>query len=498
MNRQDPPSESAASGAAGRGRWSTTDADKVKARKFFDHAKKSAETRNYDYAIKLYVAGLALWPDAVDEGLKPLRVVATGRRLEGKKPAGFLAARKLTTSGKDTLKNLNNALHLFGLDPVNVGHMENILKLSAKAGIDRVTWWIAPVLVEAFDTGKKLSPDHYAEACAAMESAADLAEKGGEDQIAMDIFGACIAAAQIWGRLYPDSIDAQRARSNASGKVTIVKGKFAKEGGFTQSLKDAQAQQDIRDRDRLMQTDERMRDHIERARQEWQKNRDVPSKLLNLVEMMLRVEGDELEEEALKLLEAELAATGNYVFRMKADDIRMRRMSRRRRELTTAVKNHPDDSEAQHALAEESTKQVAAEIAIFEDRIKQYPTEARLKFELAARLFQARRFDDAIPLFQQSQLDGRLRGESRLFIGRCFYEKNFGDQAVRVLRQATEELDAETGKLPLELNYWLARSLEKTGQVAEARKVYGHLIQIDYNYRDARQRLERLVAETQP
>ena len=40
----------------------------------------------------------------------------------------------------------------------------------------------------------------------------------------------------------------------------------------------------------------------------------------------------------------------------------------------------------------------------------------------------------------------------------------------------------------------LARGLEASHHEEDARKVYGHLIQIDYNYADARQRLEKLVA----
>jgi hypothetical protein len=47
--------------------------------------------------------------------------------------------------------------------------------------------------------------------------------------------------------------------------------------------------------------------------------------------------------------------------------------------------------------------------------------------------------------------------------------------------------------LALDLNYWLARGLEAAGDALEAKKVYGDLIQSDYNYRDARHRLEKLT-----
>lgn len=476
------------------GRWSTSAESKAKARKFFEHAKKSAETRNYEYAVKLYCDGLALWPDATEEGLKPLRVVATARRLEGGKGAGFMASRKLPTGGKDVLQSLNNAMRLYGMDPSNVGHMEQILELAARAGCDRVVHWIAPVLADGFNSTKKLAAKDYQEACASMDAGAELAMRGSDDQIAMEILNAAIVVSQIWNQHYPDSTDAPRARSHATGKLTILKGKFDKQGGFVESLKDREAQRDLHDRDRSVHTVDRNAQLVERAKAEWEKNRGVPAKLLGLVDLMIRIENDETEDQAIALLDGEFKATDNYVFKVKADDVRMRKMNRRRRDLTDKAKAAPDDAAARDALAAHVASQTEAEIEIFQDRLQHYPTEARIRYQLASRFFAARRFDDAIPLFQQAQADGRYRAESRLLIGRCFFEKGFFDQAIPTFRAAKSELESNTNQTALELNYWLGRSLEKANQPGDARKVYGDLIQLDYNYRDARQRMEKLAA----
>lgn len=472
----------------------TTESNKANARKFFEHAKKSAETRNYDYAIKLYCDGLALWPDAIEEALRPLRVVATARRLEGGKGPGFLAARKLPTNTKDVYQNLNNAIHLFGLDPSEVGYIETVILMANKAGLDRVVHFMAPVLVDAFNNAKKLPNSHYAQAAAAMDAAGELAQRENDAKIAMDIFQAAISSAQIWAEHYPAESEAQRARSSASGKLAIIKGKFDKADGFTDSLKDAESQADIRDRDRSVQTGERLNTMIEKARQEWEQNRGVPAKLINLIDLLLRMDQEAGEAQATELLEAEYQATQNYVFKSKADDVRMRQFNRKRRVLEAKVHANPGDAALQKELADVQAHQNNMEIAIYRDRLRQYPTELKIKYLLATRLFVGSHFDEAIPLFQQSQFDGRFRAESRLFMGRCFLEKGFSDQAIATLQKAVEELESSEGAVPLELNYWLGRSLEKAGQAAEARKVYGHLIQMDYNYRDARGRLEKLVA----
>jgi len=212
---------------------------KSKARKLFEHAHKAEETRNYDYAIELYVQGLSDWPDAVDEGLKKLRVVATARRMAGGKPPGFMTARKYPVGGKDVVKSLNNALHLFGLNPTDVSYMESILQLAAKTGCDAVGQWIAPVLADAYNTGKKLSAARYQSACAAMERIADLAASFDNDTGAMEMLRAEVATTQIWQRHHPDSAEAIKTQGNASGKLAIVKGQFAKADGFEGSLKDS-------------------------------------------------------------------------------------------------------------------------------------------------------------------------------------------------------------------------------------------------------------------
>src|SRR5215470_10250872 len=106
----------------------TSDADKAKARKWFEQARKVADTKNYDYAIECYVSGLRLWPDAMDEGHKPLRAVATARKMAGKKGLGFLEARKYPTGGKDFRQSTFNAEFQWAHEPGNLAHMEAVIE----------------------------------------------------------------------------------------------------------------------------------------------------------------------------------------------------------------------------------------------------------------------------------------------------------------------------------------------------------------------------------
>ncbi|MBX3395298.1 MAG: tetratricopeptide repeat protein [Phycisphaerae bacterium] len=466
------------------------------ARKLFAHALKAETARNYDYAIELYVQGLSYWPDALEEGLKKLWLVATNRVRMGGKPPGFLTSRKYPTGGKDHPKALNNALHLFGLNPNDVSYMEQLLQLAAKAHCDVVAQWIAPILAATYKTGKKMAASHYQTACEAMQFCADLAIEYDNDAGAMEILRSCSAIAQLWAQQYPDSSEPAKAMSDAASKLTIVKGKFAKGDGFSDSLKDGEAQQDLQDREKKVHTIDRHRQLVEASRLEWEANRHVPNKLLNLINLMTREETDDAENEAIKLLTDEHKSSGNYIFKHKADEIRMKQFHRHLAEILNRIKADPANQDHRQAYHEHMVRQSQIETEIFEDRVHHYPTDLKVKFELGLRYFQAKRYDEAIPIFQQSRNDAKLRSQSRLYIGRCFFGKQFYDQAVEVLQRAVDEMEIRSGAIANDLNYWLGRALEASGQAEAAKKVFGTLIQQDYNYRDARVRLEKLVGET--
>lgn len=463
------------------------------ARKLFAHAKKAEDTRNYDYAIELYVQGLAHWPDAIEEGLKKLRVVATARKLQGGKSASFMMRRKWPTNTRDPNVNLNNGLRLFGFDPSDLGAIEPLLELATKARCDRVGQWICPILNEAVSRSKKLSSSHYQSICDRMLEIGRMAHEFGNFDGAMEIFRANVAVAQIWRRNHPDSSEAHRAESSASGELTIVKGRFDSADKFTESLEDAEKQKDIHDSQKSVTTVDRHQQLIDAARRDWEQNRAITNKLLKLVELLTRTGDMAREKEAVELLEAEYKETDNYVFRARADELRVLKMRRQRSEIERELKKHPNDEELREQLIAFDKKLIETETRVYRDRLAHYPTDLKLKFELAVRLFRLGQYDEAIPLLQQARADGRVRTHSRLYLGRCFFQKHFYEQAVDVLRQGIEEAPSRSDAVFLDLTYWLARSLESSNSPDEAKKAYGEIIQTDYNFRDARQRLERLV-----
>jgi len=55
-------------------------------------------------------------------------------------------------------------------------------------------------------------------------------------------------------------------------------------------------------------------------------------------------------------------------------------------------------------------------------------------------------------------------------------------------------MEDDTGK---GLLYWLGRAQEEDGRREAAAKTYGQLLQLDYNYRDVRDRIDALKSKAQ-
>ena len=111
-------------------------------------------------------------------------------------------------------------------------------------------------------------------------------------------------------------------------------------------------------------------------------------------------------------------------------------------------------------------------------------------------MFRAERWDDAIPIFQESQNEPRYRIQSKFHMGRCFFEREIFEQAAEVLQEACDEYEVAGDDLSKEIMYWVGRSHEQADEAEKAISAYGKLLRQDYNYMngDVRKRLDTLKA----
>jgi len=142
------------------------------------------------------------------------------------------------------------------------------------------------------------------------------------------------------------------------------------------------------------------------------------------------------------------------------------------------------------ALRDELVKR---EISVLSSRIETYPRDSKLKFDLAKRLAQVKHYEKAIPLLQKASADQRLTADVGVLLGRCFIAAKKPTLAVANLTKAIPAINThDRPELFCEAHYLLGQLMEAKKDYTKAIEHYSEVIGVDYEFRDALQRLERL------
>ncbi len=454
------------------------------AAKWFEQAKKLVGQRNYEYAIKSFIEGLTLNPEAIEEGWQALRGCAVARWQTGGKKPGMMDTVKFSMTTKDPIKGLVNAGWLYAHEPTNSKYAEGIFRNANKAHCDLAAAWIGPIYKESLLSEKKPDVKKLTQMKDLYEQLGDRFQARGEMAAAASAYEAGIEALATQKSLDPKNRDLDNVIRDLSTKLTILKGNYETADSFKGSIRDSGEQAKLHDDDRLVQSADRLAVLIADAKADMEANPEVEAKVIVYVDRLCKDESDEHEKEAIKVLLEKFKGAGNYRFKQRADEIAIRQLRRHAR-----LAGKAGDSAKSKELAK---RLIAYELKVYKERIEKYPTDLRFKYEYGRRLFMTGQFDGAIPFFQQARADAKVRNSCYLYLGRCFYEKQLHSQGIAVLEEAIgqyELSESDTGK---QLAYWLARSLEAAGNKESAVAAYGKLLQIDYNYLDVRDRLDAL------
>jgi len=469
-------------------RYVTTREDQTKARKWFERARELGDKRQYDYAIEYYVNGLAFWPDAVEDALKPLHGCGVARHQSGGSKPGFKDTMKRSMNDKDAKQAFLNSLWLFGHDPDSLNYTEGIVKSGCRLRADDAAAWAGNIHLRALENTSKSGAKQFQLLAKLMEEMGDRAAARGEHDFALSALQIGIDVFKLWQQRKPRDRDIENVLRDLTTKQTILRGKYQDGNSFRDSIKDIEKADDLHDLDRSVQSEDRLEQLIEKAKKAYEAAPEDPEAIKNYVDMLTRSEHEKEETVGIGVLVSAYKADGNYRWKQRADAIRMKQLSRTARSLVQAK----DEA----AIKAHSVKQLRFELAVYKERTERYPTDLRVRFEHGVRLFRAGRFDDAIPVLQSARTDPKNRAPCGLYLGRCFFRKAYASQAVETLRETIESYEFDDDDLGKSLAYWLGRSCEANGDAEEARKTYGKLLQLDYTYRDVRARLDGLPSES--
>lgn len=455
--------------------------ERRKAVRFFEHAKKTADTGNYDYSIEMYIQGLTVDPEAV-EYHQALRDVSLKRKANGGKAMGMFERSKKLPKGKDDKSAMLNAEMLLAYDPGNTDYMVTFLQAAHKAGFYDTVMWLGPILLRAnLESGKPdikkflILKDIYK---------------------SIERFDRAVEAMKFAEQMRPNDMEYQQEAKNLAAWDTMQKGKYS--GSFRDSIRNMAKQQELLRGDADHRSVDTLTRTVLETEREYLADPNDIVKLRKYVNALEATEQPDNENKAIEALDAAYQQTKQFSLRQKMGAIQIKQLARMERSLKTEYQQNPTDAELKNELIKFQREKAEKELAEFRLWSENYPTDTKIRFDVATRLFQLGRFDEAIPTFQQVRSDPKFRIEAAIYLGRSFLESQFLDEAVETLQGVIEEYAIQDDEKARLMHYWLGRALEQRGDTPAAIKEYSRVAQVEFTYKDVQQRIRALRAASIP
>ena len=197
--------------------------------------------------------------------------------------------------------------------------------------------------------------------------------------------------------------------------------------------------------------------------------------------------------DAEQVLRRALAVSGNNLkVQERLEKAQMRRSKAYLIAAEKKVKDEPGEA-SKESLAKIRRQHNRLELDIYSSRAERYPDDAGVKYEVAVRLKRSGNFAEAVKYFQEAQADERCAGSAMLAAGECLQQMRQYTPALQSYEKAAEnnadDPKSETYRLALYRAGVLATGLK---DVIRAKKWLTALTELDPNYRDAAERLDKL------
>ncbi|MBL8964388.1 MAG: hypothetical protein KF787_04635 [Phycisphaeraceae bacterium] len=489
----------AAPAAAEAGAPSTAGADGAgggfspeKAERFFSHARTVHETTNYEYAMQLWLSGLRLDPTSMPGMQGFFKSAAAFLDKAGEKARPSKDVIKPISSGSPVDRYLT-ALLEWGMKPLDPAPAVRCVELGAGIGLKEPVEWIGVRAFNCVVKDKKPRKD-------LLLKLKEAANKSGAYTLA-------VQSAEAALRLDPTDGPLAAEIRNLSAQETMNKGGFDRAGevgGFRANIKDAEKQRMLEAQDSIVKSAGTLDALIKSAEEDHTaRPTDIPAAQVFIKRLMERARPDD-EARALKLMDEMYSMTKQFIFREQAGDLRMRIARRKIVILKETAESRPTDAAAQAAYDKAQRDLLEYELEEFRLRVEAYPTDLGRKYRLAEKYFNLGLLEESIALFQESQNDPKLRGDSLKFLGRSFLKIGWINEAIETFRKALDGRDL-LPDLALELRYDLMRALKGKGQhdrdlgaAEEADKIASSIAIQQITYRDIRAQrdeLKKLILE---
>ena len=449
----------------------------AKALVFFKRAEKITETKNFEYAIDMYIQGLGIAPDALHEGHLKLYALALLRHDQGgKKPTMVERVKRLT--GKTSLEKMLNAEYLLAKDPKHLPYAQAMLKVTIEGDYKQTAKWLADFIFKANNEAAKPSLSTYVFL--------------KNSYATMELYDRALMACQYAVKLKPEDGSLADELQRLSAELTVSRGKYDQKGDFRQSIQNREAQDKLHSQEGVVKTEDYRITAVKDARKALAGDPELPKNIFHLATVLAEMQDDKADNEAIVLLENAHRTKSDFSYKQQSGLIKIKNFKRNLRKAKGVLESNSADEKAKALVAELAAKIRNTELEHYRLCVENYPTDLKVKYEYGVRLIQNKQYDDAIPLLQESQRDPRHKISSMDKIGLCFFNKGWYADAIDVFSQAMDVHDSKDDSIAKDLRYNLARSYEKQGDMEKAFDIFRKIAQLDFGYRDVRKRVDEL------
>lgn len=453
------------------------------ARQFFTRATQAESKQNWDYAVEMWQNAVKLVPDNQEFRLH-LRLAQRQKHGNNGKGTKSLTVRSLRSKAKKASSKEEWA------------ETDNI----AEQGLNLNPWdagLLAEVARSCFERGfHNMAAINYHWAVEQDKDNIDLLKKLAES---LEIQAKYKEAITIWERIHKlDPMD-----SSARSKVTQLHAETVMDrGGYedadsTENVKQPQkSAYDDFDPGAAKSGQQEVGPGMSVEADLKRAIRKNPEAVEPYLKLATHYRGNKQLKEAAETLKEAMQVSGDPKVRELYEDVSLD-LNRHNYELArSAAAADPEDEIAKENAKALQIELMKQEISVLSGRVETYPRDSKLKYELAKRLCQVKQHEKAIPLLQKASADNRLTAEVGVLLGKCFVAVKKQNLAVTSLLKAIPAIDThDQPDLYCDAHYLLGQLFEAKKDFPKAEEHYNEVISLNYEYRDALQRLEKIQGE---
>jgi tetratricopeptide (TPR) repeat protein len=288
--------------------------------------------------------------------------------------------------------------------------------------------------------------------------------------------------------LKPNDVKIQQMVKNMTATVTMQQGRWEQEGSFREKAKDLEEAKVLEQQSRVHHDTENLDILLEDARKKLEQDPENLDNLRKLVQYAVQKKDFDYALEIIGQI-GDYLGRGELINRLESD-VRSKKQQAEMEELKEQLKKNPDDEELKSRIEQAEKEGMENLVKDLEAKVKAYPNDLDLRFELGVTLFRAEKNDQAIREFQLAQQSPRHRLDCQRYLGQLFARKNMFDLAASQLERAAEELTQMDGNRK-EVLYSLGEVYEQMGDLDKAIVPFKEIFEADITYRDVAAKVEK-------